>query len=71
MIIDYGIAGDFLSRSFRLEADGVPVKVVETPPMDAAERQRLVDDYRKLPNYCHIYDPACMHLHYAHLGRGG
>jgi hypothetical protein len=71
VIIDYGIAGDFSSRCFRLQADGVPVRVVETPPMDAAERQRLADEYRKLPDYCHIYDPACMHLHYAHLGAEG
>jgi len=71
MIVDYGFAGDFPSRSFRLEANGQPVWVVETPPMDAGERQRLADEYRKLPDYCHIYDPACMHLHYAHLGAEG
>jgi len=71
MIVDYGFAVDFPSRSFRVEAGGRPVRVVETPPMDPAERQRLADAYRKLPEYCHIYDPACMHLHYVHLGAEG
>jgi len=71
VIIDYGFAGDFPSRAFRLEADGSPVRVVETPPMNAGERERLAAEYRKLPAYCHIHDPACMHLHSAHLGAGG
>lgn len=70
-ICAYRIATDLPSRSFRLSADGQPVPVVETPPLDAPERQRLADEYRKLPAYCHIYDPACMHLHYAHLAAEG
>ena len=70
-IIAYRAATDLPSRSFRLTANGQAVPVVETPPMDAVERQRLADEYRKLPDYCHIYDPACMHLHYAHLAGAG
>jgi Glycosyl hydrolases family 28 len=35
--------------------------------MTPAERERLATAYRRLPAYCHIYDPACMHLHFAHL----
>jgi hypothetical protein len=70
-IIPYSIAGDVFSRSFRLTANGQSVPVVETPPMDAGERRRISDEYRKLPGYCHIYDPACMHLHYAHLAAEG
>ncbi len=72
MITDYGFPGDIQSRSFRLRVDEVPVRVAEVPPMDEAERVRLAAAYRKLPEYCHIYDPACMHLHAAHCGaRGG
>ncbi len=71
MITDFGFAGDFPSRTFSLEANGLPIRVTETPPMDASERQRLAEAYRKLPDYCHIYDPACMHLHSAHLGAEG
>ena len=70
-ITDHFIAGDVASRSFRLHANGQPVAVVETPPMDAAERDRLAAAYRQLPDYCHIYDPAGMHLHYAHLAAAG
>ena len=70
-ITDHQIAGDFISRTFRLSANGQPVTVVETPPMDAAERTRLATEYRTLPDYCHIYDPACMHLHYAHFAGTG
>ena len=70
-ITDHQIAGDFISRTFRLSANGQPVAVVETPPMDAAERARLAAEYRQLPDYCHIYDPACMHLHYAHFAAAG
>lgn len=71
MITDYGIAGDFVSRTFRLRANDQAVQVVETPPMTATERQALADAYRKLPDYCHIYDAACMHLHYAHFAADG
>ncbi len=70
-ITDYFIAGDVASRSFRLHANGQPVAVVETPPMDAAERDRLTAAYGQLPSYCHIYDPAGMHLHYAHFAAAG
>jgi hypothetical protein len=70
MIADHGIAGDFASRTFRLTADGLAVGVVEMPPMDDGERRRLCAAYLALPAYCHIHDPACMHLHYAHLGAG-
>ena len=70
-IAAYSIATDLPSRVFRLAANGQPVPVVETPPLAAAERQRLADEYRTLPAYCHIYDPACMHLHYAHLAAAG
>ena len=70
-LTDYPIPGDTCSRSFRVSANHQPVTVVETPPMDAAERQRLSDAYRRLPDYCHIPDPACMHLHYAHFAAAG
>ena len=70
-VTDHQIAGDFISRTFRLSANGRPVTVVETPPMDAPERAQLAAEYRKLPDYCHIYDPACMHLHYAHFAAAG
>ena len=70
-IIDYALPRDVDSRSFRLTVNGQSVTVTETPPMDAAERQRLAEEYRKLPDYCHIYDTAGMHLHYAHVGVGG
>ncbi|MFI5358289.1 MAG: glycosyl hydrolase family 28 protein [Opitutales bacterium] len=68
---DYVIAGDFPSRSFRLRVNDEPITVVETPPMTAVERLALAAEYRKLPDYCHIYDPAGMHLHYAHLAVAG
>ena len=70
-IIAYSIETDLPSRSFRMTVNEQPVKVVETPAMDAAERQRLSDEYRRLPEYCHIDDPACMHIHYAHLAAEG
>ncbi len=70
-IEDHFIAGDFVSRSFQLRANDQPITVVETPPMDAAERERLAAEYRKLPDYCHIYDTAGMHLHYAHFAAAG
>ena len=70
-IVPYGFAGDTPSRSFRLFVDGQSVPVVETPPMDAAERERLASEYRKREEYCHIYDTACMHLHAAHLAADG
>ena len=70
-ITDHYIAGDVLSRSFRLHANLQPVAVVETPPMDAAERDRLAAAYRQLPDYCHIYDAAGMHLHYSHFTASG
>jgi hypothetical protein len=69
--IAYRIATDAPSRSFRLTANDHAVPVVETPPLDAAERQRRANEYLQLPTYCHIYDPACMHLHYAHLAAAG
>jgi hypothetical protein len=62
-----GFVGDQLSRTFTLKANGLEVGVVETPAMTAAERQKLCDAYQKLPSYCHIDDPACMHLHVAQL----
>lgn len=68
MIADYGLPGDVASRTFRVFAHHQPIRVVETPPLDAAERERLAAAYRQLPSYCHIYDPAGMHLHVAHLG---
>ena len=68
---DYRIATDRPSRSFRLRINDQPISVVETPPMDAAERQWLADNYRRLPDYCHIYDVAGMHLHFAHLAAVG
>ena len=71
MITDYGFAGDFPSRAFRLRVDGTPIRVAEVPPMDVGERERLAAAYRKLPEYCHIHDPACMHLHAAHCGAAG
>lgn len=71
MILDYGFASDVASRSFRLTANGAPVKVAETPPMSAAERAQLCAHYRTLPSYCHIYDEAGMHLHVAHVGAAG
>lgn len=70
-IEDYFIAGDAVSRSFRLRANDKSIAVVETPPMDAAERERLAAEYRKLPDYCHIYDTAGMHVHYAHFAAEG
>ena len=70
-ITDHGIAGDAVSRAFRLLVNGRPIQVVETPPMSAAERQSLAEAYRRLPDYCHIYDVAGMHLHYAHLAVSG
>ena len=70
-ITDYGIAGDAVSRSFRLSLGGQSIQVVETPALDGAERERLAAVYRKLPDYCHIYDPAGMHLHYAHAAAEG
>ncbi len=70
-ITAYSFSGDVLSRSFRLFADGTPVPVVEIPAMTAEERQRLADAYAKMPSYCHIDDPACMHLHVAHLAAAG
>lgn len=70
-IEDHFIAGDVVSRTFRLLANGQPVAVVETPPMDAAARARRAAEYQKLPDYCHIYDPAAMHLHYAHFAAAG
>jgi hypothetical protein len=71
MVLDHGIEGDVPSRSFRLWVNGRTVRVAETPPMDEAGRRRLAQAYRALPEYCHIYDAACMHLHYAHLGAVG
>jgi hypothetical protein len=70
-IEDHFIAGDAVSRTFRLRANGREVAVVETPPMDAAARARRAAEYRQLPDYCHIYDPAAMHLHYAHFAAAG
>ena len=70
-IEDHFIAGDFVSRTYRLHAHGQPVAVVETPPMDADARARRAAEYRKLPDYCHIYDEAGMHLHYAHFAASG
>jgi len=70
-ITAYSFNGDVLSRSFRLFAGDTPVPVVEMPAMTAEERRRLADAYLKLPSYCHIDDPACMHLHYAHLASTG
>jgi hypothetical protein len=66
-VVPYSFSGDVASRSFTLWANGQAIPVAEVPAMDAAERQRLADAYLKLPSYCHIYDPACMHLHFAHL----
>lgn len=70
-ILAYRLPTDAPSRTFKLSAEDTDVTVVETPPLDAAARQRLADEYRKLPVYCHIDDPACMHLHYAHLAAAG
>ena len=69
-VVDYSHCSDAPSRSFRVSVDGHAVKVVETPPMDAAERARLAEEYRKIP-YAEIYDVASMHVHYAHVGAGG
>lgn len=66
-VIPCAIAGDMPSRNFSVRADSVMIPTVETPPMDADERQRIAAEYAALPAYCHIYDVACMHLHYAQL----
>jgi hypothetical protein len=71
MITDYGLTGDFQSRTFRLRVKGIPIRVAEVPPMDDGERRQLAAAYRKLPEYCHIYDPACMQLHAAHCSGSG
>ncbi len=70
-ITAYSFSGDVPSRSFCLFAGGTSVPVVEMPAMTAEERRRLAVAYSKLPSYCHIDDPACMHLHYAHLAAAG
>ncbi len=62
-----GFSGDQVSRSFTLRANGVNVPVVEVPAMTGDERQMLQAAYQKMPSYCHIDDPACMHLHVAHM----
>ena len=67
----YRFASDTASRSFRLYANGVEVPVAEIPAMTEQERLQLADSYLKMPSYCHIYDPACMHLHAAHLATNG
>ena len=39
--------------------------------MNAAARERLVEAYRKLPDYCHIDEAGGMHLHYAYFAAEG
>ena len=70
-IIAYEGRSDTISRSFQLSANGISVPVVEMPAMTEKERQQLADVYLKMPSYCHIDDPSCMHLHYAHLAATG
>ncbi len=67
----YSFEHDVASRSFAVTANGCEIPVAEVPAMDAAERNRMAEAYLKLPSYCHIYDPACMQLHAAHLAGNG
>lgn len=66
-ITPYSFNGDVSSRSFTVTVNGTAIPVAEVPALEAAERQQLAEAYLKMPSYCHIYDPACMHLHFAYL----